>query len=103
MSSQQEFINAVLRSELPSELRASAKQAIGIEHHHFDQSYIDFLDEQVRLNPRGSLWTERLKVRREHLLPFRDGLLLRGNVAVGKDRYTIEVDPKSLAVIHWER
>jgi hypothetical protein len=103
VSAQQEFLRAVQLSELPSEVRASANQATAVEEHQFGQSYIDFLDEQIRLSPRGPLWTERLKARREHLLPFRDRVLLRGSVAVGKDSYTIEVDPKSVVVIHWER
>ena len=92
----------MLQSELPAEVLASAKKA-SLEQHYFDQSYIDFLDDQIRLSPRGPLWTERLRKRREHLLPFRNAVLVRGCIAVGTDSYTIDVDRKTGAVIHWER
>jgi len=73
-----------------------------LEEHRFDESYIEFLDTQIRLNPRGPGWTERLKHRRAALLSFTGATLLRGRVQVGKVDFTVEIHPESKVVIHWE-
>ena len=103
MTPKETFIDALERCpELPEAVREAAKQT-EVEAHSFDQSYIDFLDTQIRLSPRGPAWTERLKKRREGLLRFQDQSLLRSSIRVGSDAYTVEVDPKAAAVIYWER
>jgi len=97
------FVTAVERcQELPEAVRAAARQS-AVEQHSFDQSYIAFLDGQIRLSPRGLAWTERLKKRREGLLRFTGRQLLRSSVQVGSDNYTVEVDPEAEAVVYWER
>lgn len=54
------FVSAVERClELPQAVREAARQS-AVEQHSFDQSYIGFLDTQIRLSPRGPEWTERL-------------------------------------------
>jgi hypothetical protein len=87
---------------LPLEVREAARQS-AVEEHAFDQSYISFLDTQIRLSPRGPEWTNRLKKRREGLLSFTGRQLLRGTIQVGNDDYTVEVDPQSRTVVYWER
>jgi hypothetical protein len=97
------FVTAVERCpELPNAVREAALQS-SVEEHSFDQSYIAFLDTQIRLSPRGPEWTERLKKRREGLLPFTGRQLLRSSLHVGSDDYTVEVDPAAEAVVYWER
>lgn len=97
------FVEAVHRaSDLPARLREHAGDVTGLEEHHFDQSYIEFLDTQIRLSPRGPEWTERLKRRRAALLPFCDVTLLRGRVLIDTADFTVEIDPEDRAVIHWE-
>ncbi len=97
------FVTAVERcQELPQSVREAARQS-AVEQHCFDQSYIAFLDTQIRLSPRGPEWTERLKRRREGLLPFTGRQLLRAKVQVGSDDYSVEVDPEAGAVVYWER
>jgi hypothetical protein len=97
------FIVAVERcTDLPQAVREGARQS-AVEEHSFDQSYIDFLDTQIRLSPRGPAWTERLKKRREGLVPFIGRQLLRSRVRVGSDDYTVQVDPKAELVVYWER
>lgn len=97
------FVEVIRTTEdLPALLRDHADAVRGLEEHRFDQSYIEFLDEQIRLNPRGPAWTERLKYRRTALLPFRDVALLRGSVQVGEIIFTVEIQPRTKTVIHYE-
>jgi len=70
--------------------------------HRFDGSYIEFLDTQIRLSPRGPEWTERLKRRRAALLSFTGVTLLRGRGQVGKADFTVEIHPETRAIVHWE-
>ena len=98
------FIQSVRATEtLPVSLRDHAYDVTDLEEHRFDRSYIEFLDEQIHLSPRGPDWTERLKRRRADLLPFCDAILLRGTVRVGDVGFDVEIDPKTRAVIHWEQ
>ena len=104
MSDTDTFIDAVQRcAELPHEVREAAKHWSSVEAHCFDQSYIEFLDTQIRLSPRGPAWTERLKKRREGLFRFRNRTLLRNRLHVGRNDYTVEVDPTAASVVYWER
>ena len=89
-------------ASLPPPLREHAADVASLEEHTFDQSYIEFLDTQIRLSPRGPEWTGRLIRRRAALLPFCGVTLLRGRVQVGDSEFTVEIDPKTRAVIHWE-
>jgi hypothetical protein len=103
MNSKATFIRAVEQCpELPENVREAAKQA-AVEEHSFDQSYIEFLDAQIRLNPRGPAWTERLKKRRDGLLAFTGQLLVRSTIQIGHDDYSIEVDPEAKLIVYWER
>ena len=90
------------RAELPASLREHVTQAMEVEKHRFDQSYIKFLDEQIRLSPRGPEWTARLRHRRAALLPFCDVALVRGRVQVADRGFTVEVHPETRTVVHWE-
>lgn len=102
MSAEETFLSAVERCpEIPEVIRAAAKRST-VEEHSFEQSYIDFLDTQILLSPRGPEWTERLKRRRDGLLPFTGRRLLRSTVQAGIDNYTVEVDPEAGAVVYWE-
>ncbi|GEM_PF-2877012 len=97
------FVEAVRGAAgLPALLREHAPDVTGLEEHRFDQSYIDFLDTQIRLSPRGPAWTERLTHRRAALLPFCGVTLVRGRVRVGDAEFTVEIDPAARVVIHWE-
>ena len=104
MSSHALFVEAVrAAADLPTLLRDHALDVTGLEEHRFDESYIGFLDEQISLSPRGPEWTERLTRRRAALLPFCGITLLRGRVQVGEVVFTVEIDPKTRAVVHWEK
>ena len=65
------FADAVLAStEVPQIAKDRIGEATVIEEHAFDETYIEFLDEQIQLNARGDEWSARLRKRREGLLPF---------------------------------
>src|SRR4051812_44216381 len=100
MNSKELFLEAVrLQADLPPALQEHVANVQHLQDHRFDQSYIDFLDEQIRLNPRGPEWTERLKQRRAALVPHCGALLISGRVVTPKSDFTVEVDPKSNSVI----
>jgi hypothetical protein len=87
---------------LPDLLRQHPHEVVDVEMHRFDESYIEFLDLQIGLCLRGPEWTEVLQRRRNALAPFVGRDLLRGRLQVGNTVYSIEVDPQSKSVIHWE-
>jgi hypothetical protein len=103
MNSKDLFAETVRAMEsLPASLRDHADQVTALEEHRFDESYIAFLDTQIRLISRGPDWTERLKGRRAALLSFTGATLLRGRVQTGEADFTVEIDPETRAVVHWE-
>ena len=103
MNGKEIFVSAVERCvELPEAVREAAKRS-EVKAHSFDQSYIDFLDAQIRLNPRGREWNQRLQRRRDGLSAFMGRELLSSSVLVGSDGYTVEVDPEAGTVVYWEK
>jgi hypothetical protein len=79
------------------------KHAVGaIEPSRFDESYLDFLSGQIKLEPRGPEWSDRLKVRRKNLSPFVNRELAHCRLRFGAADYSIYVEPLSGKVIHWE-
>jgi hypothetical protein len=104
MSQRASFIDAVhAAQDLPATVREHAGDVIDLRESSFDASYIAFLDEQIRLSPRGPEWSERLARRREALHGFCGVPLLHGRIRTGDSDFTIRVDPKRRAVVHWEQ
>ncbi len=104
MSSHVLFVEAVGAAEgLPAVLRDHSVEVTGLKKTCFDESYIEFLDTQIELSPRGLEWTERLKRRRAALLPFCGITLLYGRVQVDDADFTVRVHPETRAVVHWEQ
>lgn len=98
------FIEALRASQdLPADVRSHADEALGIEESHFDSSYIQFLDEQIRLNPRGPEWAAILHRRRKGLCSFCDMPLISGHVRSGRFDTWVKVDPKTKTVVFWEQ
>jgi len=61
MNSKDLFAETVRAMEsLPASLRDHADQVTALEEHRFDESYIAFLDTQIRLISRGPDWTESI-------------------------------------------
>ena len=63
--------------DLPEDVRDRADAIRSVEWNEFDQSYIDFLDEQIRLGARGPDWSERLAERKSDYLPLIGKTYLR--------------------------
>ena len=98
------FIEAVRGSQdLPADVRSHAGEAQGVEESCFDDSYIQFLDEQIRLSPRGPEWTAILRRRREGLRSFCDVPLVSGHIRSGRFDTWIKIDPKTRTVVFWEQ
>ena len=88
--------------DLPTPIRENY-EALGVtEITNHDQSYIDFLDEQIALAPRGPEWNQRLQVRRSNLAPHVGRELAAGRLQFGTLDYWIIIDPVAGAVVHWE-
>ena len=86
---------------LPESVRERAIAA-SIRESLFDHTYIEFLDEQIQLSPRGPEWSDRLRQRRAALAPFCGVRLLDGHVESARDSYTIYVHPELRNIVHWE-
>ena len=96
-------VEAVSVCEDLPEAAKENKNAVGlIEITNFDQSYIEFLDGQIALAPRGPEWNERLKIRRANLAPHTDRELASCRLQFGTDDYWIKIDPVAKCVVHWE-
>jgi hypothetical protein len=98
------FIEVVRGSEdLPQPVREHAHEASGILYGSFDESYIEFLDGQIRLGPRGVEGTKRLRQRQAGLRRFCNIPLISGHIRSGGDETWIKVDPKTKFVVYWEQ
>ena len=73
-----------------------------MEESQFDDSYIEFLDTQIRLSPRGPEWTARLRKRREALRPHCGAALITGVVPVDERHFSIDVLADQKKVVHCE-
>jgi hypothetical protein len=89
--------------DLPADVRTHVADARSVEKSRFDESYIEFLDEQIRLSPRGPQWTEVLRRRRDTLRSFCRVSLLSGHIRVGQVDTWVKVDPKRRMVVFWEQ
>jgi hypothetical protein len=98
------FIEAVRADwNVPAILRERAGDVQNLEESLFDESYLEFLETQIRLNARGTEWTGRLTRRLAALRPFCGITMLRGNVIAGSIHFSVRVHPETRAVIHWEK
>jgi hypothetical protein len=97
------FITAVQAAkDLPPLLCKHAEEVTGLEMSRFDRSYLEFLDEQIALSPRGPEWTSRLVQRRAGLAKLCEMPLLNGRVLAGATEYWVKVYPFAGAVVYWE-
>ena len=81
---------------------AEAAMSSDVQKSKFDKTYIDFLDSQIKLCPRGEEWNARLIERRNKLIEYIDIDLIDAHVRCGNDDYWIKVDPKTNKVVYIE-
>ena len=89
-------------ASVPSSLRDKADHIVAAKLSRFDDSYIEFLDTQIRLGSRGKEWSKRLARRRKLLLPFCNRDLLSVHVAFDETIYWLKIDPETKKVVFWE-
>ena len=69
-------------------------------------SYLEFLQKQIELEPRGKAWSDVLTARLNVLTPYKNKELNVVTLLRMHDRhvngFTVRVDPHSNAVVHWE-
>ncbi len=71
-----------------------------VEQHVLDQKYLNFLEEQIRLSPRGPKWAEVLRKRHDVLAAK---MLLSGIGGRSSDNCYVKLDPESRKrVLYWE-
>ena len=102
MKPEEIFKSAILDSSIPEAIKNHVNKARAIESHTFDHTYLEFLDEQIRLNARGNDWSQRLQVRRNHLEGYVDIELITGRIDLPNGDASVEIDPRSSSVVHWE-
>lgn len=97
------FHRAVRECEaLPAKVRDHAPSAVGVQQSEYDESYIEFLDTQIRLCPRGLEWNRRLEARRQAMAPYCRRPCVGGRIVVDGCEYWIKVDVELKRVFHWE-
>jgi hypothetical protein len=97
------FIKAVQAADsLPLAIRERAEFVASCERKVLDESYLDFLREQIALEPRGPEWTAVLSKRLAALSPFCGFPMLCGAIAMNDGYCFIRVDPATGLVIHFE-
>ena len=89
-------------TDLPAEVRALGCEANSIEPATFDKTYIEFLDEQILLNARGTEWTQMLIKRRRNLAGYVEAQLLNATLKINGTEYRFKISPASGQVVHWE-
>lgn len=97
------FVEAVRSTaDIPSSVKEHAEEVEELRQTILDESYLAFLDEQMRLCPRGEEWNAVLKKRRQALARFVGKALMDGIVRASGKQVFIKIDPEDKRVIYWE-
>ncbi|MCF7973600.1 MAG: hypothetical protein K9N55_07275 [Phycisphaerae bacterium] len=103
MNDQEIFIKIVQDAkDLPDLLRKYASEAWMVTGKVLEPSFLSLLDMQIEQSSRGPLWTDKLKDRKQAMLPYCNQRLLKGRIDIGKDVYWIQVAPDSMELVYWE-
>ena len=94
----------VLRTapEIPPDVKAAGNTVTDLRERVLDQSYLDFLDEQIQLCPRGNNWNVILTKRRTALSLLVGKRLLDGVVTTSHRSVFIKIDPLGRRLLYWE-
>jgi hypothetical protein len=88
--------------EIVSEGSEFLPEEVTLEEEAFDASYIEFLEEQIRLGPRGPEWNRILEARKTALERYVDQVLVNVRVQRGHECFVARLAPPALAVVHTE-
>lgn len=73
-----------------------------IEKVKYDQSYIDFLQQQISLNARGEQWTNILKSRLSALSPFVNKEVTHMTLHFKKDCFSLWILAEQPVIVYFE-
>jgi hypothetical protein len=97
------FVEAVRSAaDIPIAVQEYAGDVDELRQTIMDESYLAFLDEQIRLCPRGEEWNAVLKKRRQMLTGFVGKVLMDGIVRASGKTVFIKIDPEGKRVLYWE-
>ena len=101
MSAESVFVTAIRQcADLPNEVRKARFSYI--KEHRIDQAFLSRLETAGSHPERDTDRMARLDRRRQSLSKFLERNLVCGYVRLPGVFYTIEVDPESAQVVHWE-
>ncbi len=89
-------------ADIPVEVKGCAGDVSELHQKVLDQSYLDFLDEQIRLCPRGEEWNKVLKKRKQALTGFVGKVVMTGLVKAPGKQVNVKIDPEERRVLYWE-
>ena len=102
VSAESVFATAIRQcEELPDEEVRNAQYAY-IEQRRINRTLLDQLESQTPNAVGGPDWPARINRRRQALSPYCDRNLICGRDRLPGVYYTIEVDPETVRVVHWE-
>jgi hypothetical protein len=97
------FIQIVQHAEdLPDLLRDRASEARMVTGNVLQKSFLSLLDMQIQQSSRGPQWADKLRDRKQAMLPYCGQRLLKGRLDIGIDVYWIQVAPDSMELVYWE-
>jgi hypothetical protein len=89
-------------SDLPAWVGKNVASVRGLDEKILDQSYLDFLDEQIALSPRGPEWTKVLQKRRAALAGHCGKNSISGIISEGEKNCFVKIDSESKKILYWE-
>jgi hypothetical protein len=103
MSDQDIFVQIVQgAADLPEVLRTHAPEAKQVTSSVLAESFLSLLEMQIQQSSRGPEWADKLKERKQAMLPYCGQRLLKGRLDIGIDVYWIQVSPDAMEVVYWE-
>jgi len=98
----QNFPAWVVHTLSASPERLFARDGVSLRTTRFDASYLEFLQTQIKLEPRGPEWSAVLRRRHDGLAPFLDTDLMNLSIHAGENNFSLYTHPESLKVLFWE-
>ncbi len=98
------LLRLAIRGEegVPDDFKSEEAEIENAETTTSDSSYLEFLREQIRLEPRGPDWSQVLSRRLRNLEPYVGHPLIDFNLITPSGRYHLKVNLETLKVVHWE-
>ena len=96
------FLTLIKDADLPTSVQSALEQTDDVKYKAFDESYLSFLDRQIRNKVRGPEWNRLYTARRKNLGDYAGKKLLNASVVTGSVSYSIYFEPMEGKLVHWE-